>query len=191
MLHMLTFFRLLTAFAITLLGLVACTDSKSIEFKTIYVGKNATWKSPEKTGERHNSPIGFFENAASVEASWLKTSMSSDDLRQVLSKVDFSHQVLIVDAFFQDPPTPGKPVIEFVADFSFDAINIQRSSYDGKNGITTWSKAFFVSTDCTLRKPLTNPFIIAIIERPKKGRLEDAGYVHNSTTGECKAVNKP
>jgi hypothetical protein len=181
-----TFVMLLSMISIAIFGLGACTDTKSIKFKTIYIGENASWKSPEKTGAHHNSPNGVFGNSASVEASWLKRSISADDLRHVLSKVDFNHQVLIVDARFEEPHSAERPIFDFVAGISIEDVYIYRSSDNRENIVDVWTVNQYVSVDCKLRKPLTNPFILAVIEREKVGEMKRGGYTHSSKTVECK-----
>jgi hypothetical protein len=181
-----TFVKLLFAIGtvIAIIGLNTC--SGGVKFMTIYVGENASWKSPEKTGDTHNSPNGIFENVASVEASWLKTSMSADELKQVLNKVDFSHQILIVDARFEEPHSAERPIIDFVTGISLEEVYIYRSSDKRENIVDVWTVNQYVSVDCKLRKPLTNPFILAVIEREKVGEMKRGGYTHSSKMVECK-----
>jgi hypothetical protein len=190
MLSALNFLPLLVAFAITLLGLSACTDSKSVEFKTIYAGVNGSWKRYEQPGQNYNSPSGIYESESAVKASWLKKSISEDDLKKVLSKVDFSHQFLVVDMDFIEEPTVERPTKYFTVDFKFSDIRIRSFedviSYKKTNEITSIAGTYLVETKCALGKPLINVFTIAVVERPKTGEIYDGGWTHYSAQGECK-----
>lgn len=148
-------------FTIAAIACLCSCDQGSVNYKQLYVGFNGP-----------QTPDTFiFTSADSANSSWLRPAMA-DHLGQVLSQVDFAHQVLIVAAVGTRPTATGKLEIWKVDAYEPFANPYVRIGVNGEGCAMPEGRAF--------------PFVIAVIEKPETKLRARSGYDFQNFPDGCK-----
>lgn len=134
-----------------------------MSYKQLYAGFNGP-----------QNPDSFaFASANMANSSWLKSAMG-DHLEQVLSQVDFDHQVLVVAAVGERPTATGKLEIRKIDehDSIFDPYVLI-----GVN-----------DNECAMPGGRSFPFVIAVVERPKLPPRAHGGFDYQNFPDGCKPI---
>lgn len=163
------FFKFLLI-AITCTSIHACDQSGwgdssvKLSSKTLYVGFNGLSEGYKKQ---------FYENEKSLESSWLKTALAPNQLKQLISQVDFEKQFVLVYSFGKTFNANGKIIMTGIK-YSTD-ISTKISSIGTSKNIGFFEKKCNISIDIE-----SFPFIVELVERPtNKFKLiagSDANY---------------
>jgi hypothetical protein len=152
--------RLWTLLLITLCA-IGCSDNARHE--QLFVGYNGP-----------SLPITeYFENADSVKSSWVARAVTPTELERVLSRIAFEHEILVVAAV---------GLRETATNVALDGISVWES-----NAITTYIRVGVIEADCSQPRSKSYPFVLAVVERPKKFN-GSGGYHHQNYPDGCKAV---
>ena len=135
-------------------------NGKYLNSKTLHVGFN---------GLNVASKIQIYEDNKTIENSWLKNALTPNELKQLVGKIDFEKQFILVLSFGKRPNANGKIIINSIR-------------------YTTHPQSMFSSIDTNLNIGIADrkecnisidiesfPFIIELVERPKNKLKLDVG----------------
>jgi hypothetical protein len=157
-----------TLFALAVLGLSSAFGrvalaQEEIANHQIYVGFNG----PE------SSSTSFFASAGQAESSWLGAALGAK-AKNLLSQVDFSHQLLVASAVGARENTTGNVSVDRV--FVIDG-SVMTSLRIGVNG-----------EGCKQPKVASYPFVLTVIEKPTAFNPDSGGQDLQNFDDGCKPV---
>jgi hypothetical protein len=164
------FFKQYAILLISLL-LVSCNmNAKNLDIKPVHIGFN---------GSHEFTKMYFFENNATIENSWMKSSLTPDELAQLLSKVDFKKQLIFVYSFGERMAAAGSLKItemNYIPDPKSNSAGLSVIAYIG---ITS-------DKDCALALKKSYPFVVLVIDRDKNGlKFRQGGYTEYNFKDDC------
>lgn len=140
---------------LTALQAIACeSTSKNLSSKTLHVGFNGLNKFYTKQ---------LFEDAKSIESSWLKNALTPTELIQIINQVDFKKQFVLVYSFGERPNASGKIIMQNIK---------HRSDVNSKTSVidTIIEIGVVDKEKCNIFLNIQSyPFIIELVQRPKNG----------------------
>ena len=151
--------------------LVSCNmNAKNLDIKPVHTGFN---------GSHEFTKMYFYESHIEIANSWMKSSLTPDELAQLLTKVDFKKQVIFVYSFGERMAAAGSLKITELSYISNPESNSAGLSVIAYIGITN-------DKDCTLALKKSYPFIVLVIERDKNGlKFRQGGYTEYNFRDDC------
>ena len=151
---------------------------KRLDFKTVYMGFNG----PDigRSSYYHMQKIYAYTDAASVQHSWLKTALSADALKKIVSETDFNQQFILI--YLSDS----------IAVFNtLEVASIGYSppeSADDRVGLNVFTYRNIPSNGAGRSDNETYPFTIVIVEKPKE---PNSGFYAGGSYFEQNRASKP
>ena len=119
-----------------------------------------------------SSISAYFQDEQSFRASWVATALQPHELNEVLSKVRFGSQMLVVSA------VGGRKAVTGVRLGSVDRHD---------NALSVLVLVGVADTHCPGPRPDSYPFVIGVVDKPETFD-EMLSYFHQNFPDECKAV---
>ena len=163
----------LNHYAILLISflLVSCDmNAKNLDIKPVHIGFN---------GSHEFTKMYFYENNAAIENSWMKSALTSDQISQLMSKVDFKKQLIFVYSFGERMAAAGSIKVtdlKYIPDPESNSAGLSVIAYIG---ITN-------DKDCPLATKKSYPFIVLVVDRDKNGlKFRQGGYTEYNFKDDC------
>jgi hypothetical protein len=157
------------------LPLTACTQTRAVEHRQLYVGFNG----PKIT------KVFYFENEEAIEKSWLKRAIPASELESLVREIDLSRHIVVAFAIGERQTANGSVKISGIRTLTREPFSLNVSALVG-----------VVDLNCAESKESNSyPFVVASFERPEKysivGGMDIANFAEGCKSAKSGAPNDP